>query len=304
MMMRKIKANDGRVINLYQWLPAGKPSKVIVLSHGMGEHIARYERFAKSCNQQGIAVVGANHRGHGPEAETLGYFADSEGWHLVLTDIKKIVEHVTEKFSIKPVLFGHSMGSFVARHYASKYGNTLSGLVLCGSNHQGNLLFKAGLIAAKLERLRIGKSTPSSLLNKLSFGNANKNITPLRTEQDWLTRDPEVVDQYIADPYCGFLCTPQFWIDFLGGLNAMSTTAAFKRIPKDLPIYLISGDADPVSRYGTGFNALHVKLIKSGIKSVRTNLYPGARHELLNEINYQEVLNHLYDWLKTEVVSK
>jgi len=294
----EIQAHDGRVINLYHWLPEGKPLKVIVLSHGMAEHIARYADFAKQCNRDGIAVIGANHRGHGPDAEVQGHFADQNGWNLVLTDMKTIVEHVSAAFSCKPVLFGHSMGSFLARHYAAKYGHTLSGLVLCGSNHQGSLAFKAGLIAAKLEALRIGKATPSPLLAKLSFGNANEKISPLITEQDWLCRDPEIVDQYIADPYCGFLCTPQFWIDFLGGLNEMSKSSTFSAIPKTLPVYIISGNADPVSRYGAGVTALQKKLIASGVVNVSSHIYPGARHELLNETNKNEVFQDFYCWLK------
>lgn len=292
-----IQAIDGRVINVHQWLPEGKPDKVIVLSHGMGEHIARYRHFAKTCNRDGIAVIGADHRGHGPSAKIHGHFADLDGWDLVLSDLHHIIDYVSKSFAMQPILFGHSMGSFIARHYVSKYGETVSGLVLCGSNHQGTLAFKAGLVAAKIEALRIGKSTPSALLNKLSFGNANRNIQPLRTELDWLCRDADIVDKYIADPYCGFLCTPQFWIDFLGGLNEMSKTSAFNNIPKQLPIYIISGDADPVSRYGTGLKALKQKLITSGVVDVCSNLYPGARHELLNETNNQQVYSDFHKWL-------
>jgi alpha-beta hydrolase superfamily lysophospholipase len=299
-MNTKIYADDGREINLYQWLPKGKPLKVIVLSHGMGQHIERYADFAKACNQNGIAVFGASHRGHGPDAKILGYFAETNGWDLVLTDIARIVEYVTDAFAVKPVLLGHSMGSFIARHYASKQGGSLSGLVLCGSNHQGRLLFKAGLVAAKFERMRIGKSTPSRLLDRISFGDFNKKIKPQRTKQDWLSRDPKIVDQFIADPYCGFVCTPQFWIDFLGGLNEMSKTSTFQAIPNNLPIYIISGDADPVSRYGVGFKALKKKLLESGVTSVSSHLYKGARHELLNEVNRKEVYQDLFDWLAKE----
>ncbi|WP_435235474.1 lysophospholipase [Psychromonas sp. PT13] len=296
-MIHNITAYDQRIIEVHQWLPKNTPLKVLVLSHGMGEHIERYAHFAKVCNDNGIAVLGANHRGHGPSAQRLGYFADSKGWDLVLSDLSQVIEFVTEKFATQPVLLGHSMGSFVARHYASKYGNTIAGLVLCGSNHLGTLLFRFGLFAAKLEKLRIGKATPSRLLDKLSFGDFNKKIVPLRTSQDWLSRDPKIVDQFIADPYCGFICTPQFWIDFLGGLNEMSKTHAFEAIPNDLPIYLISGAADPVSRYGKGLKALEEKLISSGKTDITSHLYPEARHELLNEINREEVYRDLFAWL-------
>lgn len=297
-MKTNIQAKDGHTLALHHWLPASKPTQVMIISHGMGEHIARYADFARACNQQGIAVIGANHRGHGPESTHLGHFANRNGWNLVLSDINCIIQYAQQTFSCKPILFGHSMGSFVARHAASKYGQHLSGLILCGSNHQGSFAFKAGKLMAKLEGKRIGNTTPSTLLNTLSFGNANKNIKPLRTDLDWLSRDTAIVDQYIADPYCGFLCTPQFWMDLLGGLNEMSKTATFKQIPSNLPIYIISGDADPISRYGKGVRALEQKLRAVGVVHVTSQLYPQARHELLNEINKQEVFNNLHQWIK------
>ncbi|WED23982.1 alpha/beta hydrolase [Vibrio sp. JC009] len=299
-MKTELQACDGRKILLNVWQPEGEVSRVIVLSHGMSEHILRYEEFALACTKQGIAVLGANHRGHGAEADQLGHFADKSGWELLLKDLDTIVDYASETFNLRPVLFGHSMGSFAARHYAIRNGAKLSSLILCGSNHQGTALFKAGRFAARTVGKVIGNNQPSPFLEKLSFGNFNKKIKPLRTDTDWLCRDESVVDAYNSDPYCGFTPTPQFWIDLLSGLNEMSTPEAMSRIPSELPVYVISGDSDPVNNYGTGITALVKALKEAGIRKVDCRLYQGARHELLNETNKEEVYQDIFNWLDNE----
>lgn len=294
-------ANDNRKIRTNVWRPDGEIKHIMVISHGMAEYIDRYDYFARACNQHGIAVLGANHRGHGAEAQVQMHFADKNGWQLVLDDLDKIITYASEYYNKKPILFGHSMGSFVARHYAVQHGEKLSALVLCGSNHQNKLLFKAGRALAKFEKWRVGGRTYSPFLEKLTFGNFNKRIKPLRTDQDWLTRDEAIVDANLIDPYCGQTPTVQFWVDFLTGLSEISTDDAFKKIPSDLPIYAISGEEDPVSRYGVGLNALVKALHKRGIKRVDSKLYPGARHELYNELNKDEVCSDLCVWLKSAI---
>jgi alpha-beta hydrolase superfamily lysophospholipase len=299
-MKTEITACDGRKINLNIWKPSGDVNQVMILSHGMAEHIARYGYFAEQCNEQGIAVLGANHRGHGEEAVQLGHFADDNGWELLLNDIDSVVNFAKASFGKTPVLLGHSMGSFAARHYAIRSGDKLSGLILVGSNHEGPLLFKLGGLLARAVRTVIGRRTPSPFLEKVSFGNFNERFEPRRTDGDWLCRDDAVVDAYGADPYCGFTPTPQFWIDLLAGLHEISQPDMMRRIPAELPVYVLSGDSDPVNKYSKGIEALVSALQNAGIKQLDCKLYSGARHELLNETNKHEVYEDIFTWLRLQ----
>ena len=195
-------------IGLRIWRPEGDVSGVVQLLHGMGEHIARYERFASAANQ--------------PEAV---FIADRDGWHLLVDDAHIVHEHVREQFPDKRVvLLGHSMGSWVAQSFAMHYGAELSGLLLSGSSWPSRLQAAPGILLARLEALRIGKRGTSTLLDKLGFGNFNKCFKPARTELDWLSRDEKEVDAYVADPLCGGPYTCGLWIDIFGGLFSIKET--------------------------------------------------------------------------------
>lgn len=300
-MALSFSSSDNHLIQVHHWLPEQPPKQVLVISHGMAEHIERYEKFAQVCVAQGIAVYGANHRGHGPDTTHPGHFADHDGWEKLLEDLNLVIEQVTKRHGQAPILLGHSMGSFLARHYAIRYGDKLQGLILSGSNYQGPLLFHLGRVAAYLEGLRIGMDKPSPLLEKLSFGNFNKRFQPQRSDHDWLCRDTVVVDAYIADPLCGFTCTPKFWCDFLGGLVVISQSKALKRIPNTLPIYLFCGSDDPVTRYAVGVIALDKALRKAGQQDVTHQIYPQGRHEMLSETNKEQVHQDLFNWLEHHI---
>ncbi|SON51935.1 alpha/beta fold hydrolase [Vibrio tapetis] len=302
-----LNSKNSRVLRVRVWWPVGPIKQAVVLSHGMAEHIDRYEELANWFTRTGTLLCGINHRGHGEEAEQLGHFSNENGWQYVLDDLDCVVDYAFQALSLlkaeleiddpRPVLIGHSMGSFIARHYAVLNGKKLSGLVLCGSNHQSPLLFQIGRIAARVESWRIGNNVSSPLLEKLSFGNANKGIRVVRTEQDWLSRDENMVDAYIQDPYCGFTCTAQFWIDFLGGLAEISKDQAFDAISNDLAILVIGGEADPITRYGVGTSALVDKLNQHGCSKTTYYLYQDARHELFNETNRESIMKDVQCWL-------
>lgn len=288
---------DNHQIEIHRWIPA-EPHRVIVLSHGMAEHLGRYEVFIEACLEQNIAVYGANHRGHGEKAPIKGHFADQGGWQLVLEDLDCVIETAAEEQKLQPVLLGHSMGSFVARHYAILNSSKLGGLILSGTNQQPSILFSSGLIIAKLEALRIGKDKPSPLLEKITFGDFNKRFEPIRTEQDWVCDEPEVIDGYINDPLCGFTCTPAFWIDFLTGLSTLTRPSEVARIRSDLPILMLTGSDDPVTRYGKGPEQLKALLEKTGCSNVTNELLAGKRHETLNMIRDTRPREVVFDWLK------
>ncbi|QUM83716.1 alpha/beta fold hydrolase [Moritella sp. 28] len=300
-MRSVLMAADGREIKLFAWLPEQEIRYVMVLSHGMAEHIERYEAFALACNAAGIAVYGANHRGHGDDAPVLGHYADEGGWHKVINDLDLIIDDVAKRHAVPLVLFGHSMGSFIAQQYAILHGNKLKGLILSGSNYQSPTMYKLVSIASKIEKMRIGARSPSSFLDFLSFGSFNSKLKPVRTTSDWLSRDPVQVDKYINDSYCGFPCTPQFWLDFMSGLISISQKSEIAKIPNKLPIYIFSGDKDPVGLQGKGVLALEQHITNNGCSEVQCKLYSGGRHEMLNESNSSEVFDDVTNWVTSKI---
>ncbi len=279
-------------------------SPVIHISHGMAEHIHRYQVIAERLLAEGYKVIAHDHRGHGqsiasPEEE--GHYADEDGWHKTVEDIATVHDFVRSQCGADTpiILLGHSMGSFIATQYARLHGDTLSALVLSGSNLPQPGLMGAAKLIAKIERWRQGPRGKSKVIDRLSFGAFNKNFEPARTDFDWLSREPKEVDLYVQDPLCGFLCSNQTWIDFLGGLMALGQPEAFNAIPASLPIYLFSGRLDPVSADTDGVSKLFKRLQDTGHERVSLKLYEQGRHEMLNEINRAEVLSDLVAWLKT-----
>jgi alpha-beta hydrolase superfamily lysophospholipase len=288
-------------IGLRIWRPDGDISGVVQLLHGMGEHIDRYERFARAANQRGIVVCAHNHRGHGGPEPKAVFFADRDGWHLLVDDAHVVHQHVHEQFPDKRiVLLGHSMGSFVAQSFAMHYGAKLSGLLLSGSTWTSRLQAVPGILLARLEALRIGRRGTSTLLDKLGFGNFNKCFKPARTELDWLSRDEKEVDAYVADPLCGGPYTCGLWIDLLGGLFSIGSDHALSRIPGDLPILITGGSDDPVGGE-RGMTKLAMHYAQTGHSRMTLKLYEGGRHEMLNETNRDEVMRDWLDWISARL---
>ena len=299
---QRLKAADGRHIDVRCWLPEGESAYAMVLSHGMGEHIDRYANFARFCNQQGIAVFGANHRGHGADAPLHGHLADADGWRKVVDDLGIVIDFAKRQTGKKVILIGHSMGSFVARQYAAESGDQLAGLVLCGSNHQSTLLFRLGHAVAWMQGVFQGKRHPSKLLDWLSFRQFDRQVKNDGRNNGWLCRNSVAVQQYIDDPLCGFLCTAQFWADLTGALIQVNALSTARQMPSDLPVYLVAGDQDPAGRMGEGMRSLQRFLRAAGVAQVDLTLYEGARHELFHEINREEFQEELVLW--TDKVTK
>lgn len=292
---------DGATIHVYQWLPAGEPTAIVQIAHGMAEHAGRYERFAQALTDAGYAVYAEDHRGHGRtgEAATLGYFADDDGWGKIVEDMDAVTRHaVAEHPGLPVVLFGHSMGSFLARDYVVRHGGGLSAAIICGTAGDPGMLGKVGAKIAAVESRVRGRRHPSGLMTKLTFGSYNAAFKPTRTDFDWLSRDETEVDKYVADPLCGFLCTSGFFGDLLGGLTRVNSDAVMSGIPADLPLLLISGTQDPVGgKQAAGVNSVADQLRRSGVVDLTVKLYPEARHELLNETNRDDVTADVLAWI-------
>jgi alpha-beta hydrolase superfamily lysophospholipase len=297
-------APDGTPLFVNRWLPDSQPKAVVQLAHGMAEHSTRYARFAQRLTAAGYAVYAADHRGHGQTEGTRGYFGEQEGWQAVIDDLHAVTERAGEEQPGLPVfLVGHSMGSFLARGYAAQFGTELAGLVLTGTAGSAGPLGSAGVLVATTQARLRGHEHASGLMDKLTFGQYNAAFKPTRTDFDWLSRDPAEVDAYIADPDCGFVFTAGGFVDLLKGLAAVNSDRLVSRVPKDLPIHLASGDADPVGNKGKGVHEVADQLRRHGVSDVTVTLWPGARHEILNETNRDEVETEIVDWLDAHLPS-
>ncbi len=274
---------------------------VVQVAHGMAEHSARYGDFARFCNEQGFIVVANDHRGHGRTGEksgVMGYFAEKDGFDRVVADLLAVHTWIDEKYpDIPKFLMGHSMGSFLARRYLQEYGDTINGAILMGSGGDPGFAAKVGKLVARLQMGR-NPARPSNLLDKMAFGGYNRGIKDPQTKFDWLSRDNREVKKYIDDPHCGMVCSAGFFFDLFTGLKAIHDPALIHHIPKDIPIFVVSGDADPVGAYGRGIAEFVGQLKKYGVTNIEIKLYPGARHELLHETNKLKVMEDLAKWLQ------
>lgn len=301
-----LSGDDGRNIYAVRWLPTDAPSAVIVLAHGMGEHIMRYDSVAQALANAGYAVYGKDHRGHGrtADAHALGDMGE-DGWVKCITDTRNLVEQTQRNHpDIPTVLLGHSMGSMLAQQFIYRHGYLLDGVVLSGSPGFGHPL--SGLLSvtiAQFERLRLGGASESELLQKLVFGKSNDAFDgPTATGFEWLSRDPEQVQRYVDDEYCGFVLRSASLVRLFNGAREAARPGNVATIPKQLPIYVFSGSDDPV--HGDQVN------IERMLKSYRAagltpalKLYPGGRHEMFNETNSEEVQADLLAWLRNTLAA-
>ncbi len=291
------QAEDGVRLLGRRWLTEGAPRAVVQIAHGLAEHSARYARLAAALNAAGYVAYAFDLRGHGPSAAPadLGHFADAGGWAKCVVDYDSFNRVIAAEQPGVPVVFlGHSTGSWIGQHYVAEHSEALAGVVYSGSNGAPPPIAAAGRLIARAERLRQGRRGKSRLVNSLMFDGLNKPFQPARTKSDWLSRDPAEVDAYVADPLCGFDVTNQLAIDLLDALPGLITPERLARIRKDLPIYVFSGERDPV---GSNIQGLIEALKGAGFTRLTTRIYPGARHETLNETNREEVTRDLIEWL-------
>jgi alpha-beta hydrolase superfamily lysophospholipase len=297
----ELRTDDGRSLLARRWLPEGRPRAVVQIAHGLSEHSARYVRLAAALNAAGYAVYTNDHRGHGPKAAPadLGHFADDGGWGKVVGDFWTMNRLIAKEQPGVPIIFlGHSLGSFLGQGFVAEHSDALAGAVYSGSSGKPPAIATLGRLIARAERLRLGKRGKSQLLGQMWFGAYNKPFAPARTEFDWLSRDEKEVDAYVADPCCGFPFTTQLAIDVLDALPSLSSPQSLARIRRDLPIYVFSGERDPV---GANIQGLIDALKGAGFTRLTTRIYPGARHETLNETNREEVTRDLIAWLDAVV---
>lgn len=293
------------VANLF--VPQLKPPALLIqIVHGMAEHRLRYNAFCESLAEQGYAVLIHDQAGHGESVdreEKLGYFGPHDGHDLVLRDVTEARHRAVERIrsewpetALPPViLLGHSMGSFISRLYCQRYGDELAGAVFSGTSGRNPAI----ALALWLARRSVRKNGPlyrDPFLADLTAHGMLAKIESPRTPLDWLSRDPSVVDAYIADPKCGFAFTAAGYADLYSWLSAISTRHWAAAVPGHISILLISGTEDPVGQFGRGPRQV-AKWLRNTGHQVKLILYDGGRHEMLNEINRQDVWRDIVDWL-------
>jgi alpha-beta hydrolase superfamily lysophospholipase len=286
---------------IHRWETVPSPRAAVHIVHGMAEHGARYARFARALNAAGLAVWAHDHRGHGsnPAPGIRGHFADANGWRAVLQDVRDVSAEMARAFpGIPLVLFAHSMGSFMAQALLPESERTYAGVVLAGTNGPPGVQEAAARAVAPLQRAVLGPRAPGTWLRRLVFGRYNRQFAPTRTDADWLSRDPAEVDVYLRDPRCNFAMTAQAWKDFLDGKAAAASPAEIARIPKALPLLLIAGTRDPVGENARGVERLLRAYEGAGLRRVAHRFYDGARHELVNETNREEVTRDVIAWIE------
>ena len=307
--------DDGTRIFLRRWKTAS-PRAVLHIVHGMAEHSLRYARLARRLNQEGIEVWAADQRGHGETAKNnnnkpgkgglLGHCADGDSFARVTLDIDTLNRAIRNEYPGVPVfLMGHSWGSFIAQNYIENFDGKLpgddpvilAGCVLSGSRGPNGIKITLGAPFMSFFAFIIGQRRKSALARTMADGPYNKPFRPNRTDFDWLSRDNNEVDAYAADPLCGMLCSVGFYRDMAGALKRIHKRDEMGKIRKELPVYVISGSADPVGDMGESPAALVVAYRHLEIKDLETVLYPDARHETLNETNREEVQENLLSWL-------
>lgn len=298
--MEKFKFEDpeGVLISCYKWIPQGEVKAVLQIVHGMEEHAKRYDRFAKYLNDRGIAVYAHDHRGHGESVsdDDFGYYGEG-GFDLAVENAYTVTRTIKNEFPDVPnYIFGHSMGSFVTQRFIQKHGDDVKKCVLCGSNGPDFWMSLSGRMGGKIVSLFKGPKHYSNFLNNAAFASYNKK-NEHRTDSDWLSRDSAEVDKYINDPLCGKPVTADFFYEISKAIHDNFDKDELQRIPKRLSIFIISGDMDPVGKYGKGVKKLYDVYKNIDIRDVSMKLYDGARHELLNETNRDEVMQDVYNFL-------
>lgn len=282
------------------WSGDEAPKAVVQIIHGIGEHVLRYHDFAEYLVGCGYAVVAEDHMGHGTSSapdNVRGYFHG--GWFAAIEDSMKLMELARERFAGLPyILFGHSMGSFMARTILAKYPDCgIAGCVICGTGWQSPALLSVGIPTSKLVCRLKGENTPSTLLHGMAFGSYNSRVEHKRTPSDWLSRDDKMVDAYEADPLCGFVPTAGLMRDMMTGIHYIQQKDTLAKMNKTVPCFFIAGGDDPVGAYGAAVHQTVNAFVRAGMEHVKTKIYPLCRHEILNEINRREVYEDVAEWM-------
>lgn len=294
-----IPSFDENLVYTYTWTPSEKPKGVIFIIHGMVEHIARYEYFAKQCNKHGFIVFGMDLRAHGQtvgDPEKVGKY-DGDLFGDCVKDVIFMANKIHEQYKLPLVLLGHSYGSFVLQEVVQQYNKYALAVFSGSANMKGQLSVAAGKIVAKLTRAFKGKDAPAKMLYKLSFGAYGKGFD----KGNWLTRDEHVFEQYNKDLFCGNVCSAQFYISFFDHLSKLYKKDNLAKINKKAPLLLVSGECDPVGGKNHSLVDKLYGLYQKLELNVTCKIFKDCRHEILNELNRDEVIDYILDFCNKKI---
>ena len=302
------KSSNGKTdISYFIWSPSVPARGVIQIVHGMCEYMGRYSELAFFLADKGYVVCGEDHLGHGQsvgEKDTFGYFGKRNGSTYLVEDVERLHQIMKDSYPGKPfILFGHSMGSFIARNWFAQYGNDCDGLILSGTSGPVSL---TGImrVLAKVQRFFVGDKKPANFIAKTVNKAYMKKVESPITSCDWISTDQETVKRYTGDPFCTFTFTHSAYIDLFDLLDHCNTDSWYESIPKGKPILILSGDEDPVGDYGEGPKKIYEKLITNGQEKVTLDIRHGMRHEPHNEIGREAIYQRYSAWLFDNFVRK
>ncbi len=286
-------SNGCSTVHYTVWTPDGNPSGMVQIAHGMCEYMDRYDEFARAMCERGYIVFGNDHIGHGRSVssdEELGYFAPEDGDLCLVRDLATMNGLMKRTYrSLPTILLGHSFGSFIARAYLMGHADSIDGLILSGTS-AGTAPVKLAMKLAEFIQKQKGDHYRSPLLNKLAFGSYNKPFAKGKgiTGYEWVTSDPDVLKAYAADPFCTYIFTTRGFYDLFTLLAFVNSEEWYEKMPKGLPIYLISGNRDPVGNFGKDIPVIAEALLDMDASDVEYKLYAGEHHEPLTGICRQE----------------
>lgn len=289
-------------IHAVKWIPdADKPACILQIVHGMAEYIDRYDDFANFLADRGILVVGDDHLGHGQSVkpgESYGYFCKEDAPTVLVRDEHRLKKMMQEQYAGVPyIILGHSMGSFITRNYLFRYGTGIDGAIIVGTGMHSKAGLIFGLVLTALQGLLCGADHASKLMNMVTFGAYNKRIKSPETPVDWISRNEDNVRKYINDPLCGFTFTINGFHTLFKLIYQLHDKEKLSKIPKNLPIFFLSGAEDPVGNYGRSVEQVYQSYKEIGMENVQMKLYPEDRHEILNEVDKEDVYGDVYRWI-------
>lgn len=289
---KTLTLRDGKKMFYRVWT-VDNPIATLHINHGMAEHSLRYDYFAREMNKLGYVVYAQDHRGHGYtiEGDEEGWFAEKDGWSIICDDSFELDQLIAREFpNVKHFIFGHSMGSFLTRCNLSRHSEVYDAAVICGTGASQGLAGKVGRSLARSRAKSHGSKAKAPIMDTLAFGSFSKKFKG-EGKMSWLSSDKVEVEKYNNDPLCGFICSNMFYADLIEGSFTANDKLLIDKVRKDLPIFFISGELDPVGGYSKGVNKVVDLYRSAGIKDVRKKLYDKGRHEILNDIMRDEVIS-------------